>query len=123
MGKDTDLGISVCQTRLQNPRRWRKKQDAGSLGPQMAEWYSVPLILDCSGRKREVTMKASCCPFVMALDLEFACAQRMRKSTVCWGSPCEENVEELAGDGGKGTTQPEGGDELSKSRTDLVFEL
>lgn len=80
MGKDTDLGNSVCQTRLQNPRRWGKKQDAGSLGPQMAEWYSVPLILDCSGRKREVTMKASCCPFVTALDLESACAQRMRNS-------------------------------------------
>ena len=46
----------------------------------MAEWYSVPLILDCSGRKREVTMKASCCPFVMALDLESGCAQRMRNS-------------------------------------------
>lgn len=30
-------------------------------------------------------------------------------------------MEERAGCGGKGTTQPEGSDELSKSRTDLVF--
>lgn len=33
-GKGTDLGISESQ-------EIGKKQDAGSLGPQMAMWYSV----------------------------------------------------------------------------------